>query len=104
MRDAGPDARIIRQRMRRDTLLDRFFARDESYRTIGDALDIPAGTIASRISRCLARLKERFVEERPTLARLEKLMSSSAPRPLAGWRSCFSPCSAFRARLALPRS
>jgi RNA polymerase sigma factor (sigma-70 family) len=38
-------------------ILDRFFARDESYRTIGDALSIPAGTIASRISRCLARLK-----------------------------------------------
>ena len=38
-------------------ILDRFFARDESYRTIGDALDIPAGTIASRISRCLGRLR-----------------------------------------------
>ena len=38
-------------------MLDRFFCRDESYRTIGDALDIPAGTIASRISRCLARLR-----------------------------------------------
>jgi RNA polymerase sigma-70 factor (ECF subfamily) len=38
-------------------ILDRFFAHDESYRTIGDALAIPAGTIASRISRCLARLR-----------------------------------------------
>ncbi len=38
-------------------VLDRFFCRDESYRTIGAALDIPAGTIASRISRCLARLR-----------------------------------------------
>jgi RNA polymerase sigma factor (sigma-70 family) len=38
-------------------MLDRFFARDESYRTIGDALEIPAGTIASRISRCLEKLK-----------------------------------------------
>jgi RNA polymerase sigma factor (sigma-70 family) len=38
-------------------ILDRFFARDESYRTIGDALDLPAGTIASRISRCLGKLK-----------------------------------------------
>jgi RNA polymerase sigma factor (sigma-70 family) len=38
-------------------ILDRFFARDESYRTIGDALSIPAGTIASRISRCLDRLR-----------------------------------------------
>ena len=39
-------------------ILDRFFARDESYRTIGEAMDIPAGTIASRISRCLAKLRE----------------------------------------------
>ena len=38
-------------------ILDRFFARDESYRAIGDALAIPAGTIASRISRCLNQLK-----------------------------------------------
>jgi RNA polymerase sigma factor (sigma-70 family) len=39
-------------------ILDRFFARDESYRTIGDALDLPPGTIASRISRCLTRMRE----------------------------------------------
>jgi RNA polymerase sigma-70 factor, ECF subfamily len=39
-------------------VLDRFFARDESYHTIGAALDLPPGTIASRISRCLARLRE----------------------------------------------
>jgi RNA polymerase sigma factor (sigma-70 family) len=38
-------------------ILDRFFARDESYRTIGEALDLPSGTIASRISRCLAKLR-----------------------------------------------
>jgi RNA polymerase sigma factor (sigma-70 family) len=38
-------------------VLDRFFARDESYRTIGAALDLPAGTIASRISRCLGKLR-----------------------------------------------
>jgi RNA polymerase sigma factor (sigma-70 family) len=38
-------------------ILDRFFARDESYRTIGDALQLPSGTIASRISRCLAKLR-----------------------------------------------
>ena len=44
----GPECREI---------LDRFFARDESYRTIGEALSIPAGTIASRISRCLGRLR-----------------------------------------------
>lgn len=38
-------------------ILDRFFCRDESYKAIGDALELPAGTIASRISRCLAKLK-----------------------------------------------
>ena len=41
-------------------ILDRFFARDESYRTIGAALALPAGTIASRISRCLERLRDEF--------------------------------------------
>lgn len=32
-------------------------ARDESYSTIADALGIGMGTVASRISRCLARLR-----------------------------------------------
>jgi RNA polymerase sigma factor (sigma-70 family) len=41
-------------------ILDRFFCRDESYRVSGDALDLPAGTIASRISRCLSKLKAEF--------------------------------------------
>jgi RNA polymerase sigma factor (sigma-70 family) len=41
-------------------VLDRFFCRDESYRTIGEDLGIPSGTIASRISRCLGKLRERF--------------------------------------------
>jgi RNA polymerase sigma factor (sigma-70 family) len=38
-------------------ILDRFFCRDESYRAIGDVLEIPAGTIASRISRCLEKVR-----------------------------------------------
>jgi RNA polymerase sigma-70 factor (ECF subfamily) len=38
-------------------VLDRFFCRDESYRTIGAALSLPSGTIASRISRCLGKLR-----------------------------------------------
>ena len=38
-------------------ILDRFFARDESYRAISEALDLPPGTIASRISRCLVKLR-----------------------------------------------
>jgi RNA polymerase sigma factor (sigma-70 family) len=41
-------------------LLDRFFCRDESYRTIGERLELPAGTIASRISRCLVKLRGQF--------------------------------------------
>jgi RNA polymerase sigma-70 factor (ECF subfamily) len=39
-------------------VLDRFFCKDESYATIGAALDLPSGTIASRISRCLAGLRK----------------------------------------------
>ncbi len=39
-------------------ILDRFFAQDQSYRTISDELDIPAGTIASRIARCLVKLRD----------------------------------------------
>ncbi len=39
-------------------ILDRFFAQDQSYRTISAELDLPAGTIASRIARCLRKLRE----------------------------------------------
>lgn len=46
-------------------ILDAFFARDESYRDIGDRLDLPPGTIASRISRCLGKLRERLVGRNP---------------------------------------
>jgi RNA polymerase sigma factor (sigma-70 family) len=46
-------------------ILDRFFAQDESYHTIGAALGIPSGTIASRISRCLSRLREAFEGRNP---------------------------------------
>ncbi|MFZ1881932.1 MAG: sigma-70 family RNA polymerase sigma factor [Gaiellaceae bacterium] len=51
-------------------ILDRFFARDESYRTIGDALGLPPGTIASRLSRCLDKLKT-LMEENPAPDRPE---------------------------------
>ena len=34
-------------------ILDRFFARDQSYKTIADELDIPSGSIASRIADAL---------------------------------------------------
>ena len=39
-------------------ILDRFFARDQSYKTISAELEIPSGTIASRIARCLGKLKD----------------------------------------------
>jgi len=38
-------------------MLDRFFGQDQSYRTISAELDLPAGTIASRIARCLGKLR-----------------------------------------------
>ncbi len=41
-------------------ILDRFFTRDQSYKTIADELEIPPGTIASRIARCLGRLREQL--------------------------------------------
>jgi RNA polymerase sigma factor (sigma-70 family) len=46
-------------------ILDRFFARDESYRLIGEALDLPPGTIASRISRCLVKLRTQMEGRNP---------------------------------------
>lgn len=41
-------------------MLDRFFTRDESYQAISEALSLPAGTIASRISRCLGKLRQQL--------------------------------------------
>jgi RNA polymerase sigma-70 factor (ECF subfamily) len=46
-------------------ILDRFFARDQSYKTISDELEIPSGTIASRIARCLGRLRETLEGRKP---------------------------------------
>ena len=46
-------------------VLDRFFCRDESYAVIGSELGLPSGTIASRISRCLAKLRDQFEGRRP---------------------------------------
>jgi RNA polymerase sigma-70 factor (ECF subfamily) len=46
-------------------VVERFFIRDQSYHTIAGELGLPAGTIASRISRGLALLRVRF-EEPPT--------------------------------------
>jgi RNA polymerase sigma factor (sigma-70 family) len=44
-------------------ILDRFFAQEQSYQEISSALGIPMGTIASRISRCLTKLRERLESE-----------------------------------------
>jgi RNA polymerase sigma-70 factor (ECF subfamily) len=41
-------------------ILDRFFARGESYQEISSALQLPMGTIASRISRCLTKLRQQL--------------------------------------------
>lgn len=38
-------------------ILDRFFAQDQTYGAIAEATGIPMGTIASRISRCLTKLR-----------------------------------------------
>jgi RNA polymerase sigma factor (sigma-70 family) len=38
-------------------VLRRFFIEDQSYRAIGAALDLPPGTVASRISRGLSLLR-----------------------------------------------
>ena len=45
-------------------ILDRFFACGQSYHEIGAALDLPMGTIASRISRCLTKLRAQLGETR----------------------------------------
>jgi RNA polymerase sigma factor (sigma-70 family) len=57
-------------------ILDRFFTRDESYRTIGAALELPSGTVASRISRCLTRLR----------GELESEGRNPQPAQSGGWR------------------
>ena len=46
-------------------ILDRFFARDESYQAIGEALELPPGTIASRISRCLRKDRGQLEGRKP---------------------------------------
>jgi DNA-directed RNA polymerase specialized sigma24 family protein len=45
--------------------------RDQSYNTIGELLDLPPGTIASRISRCLAKLARHTREDPSPIRRLE---------------------------------
>jgi RNA polymerase sigma-70 factor (ECF subfamily) len=51
-------------------MLDRFFAQDQSYRTIAEELGLPPGTVASRLSRCLEKLRTtmdgRFAGSRPS--------------------------------------
>jgi RNA polymerase sigma-70 factor (ECF subfamily) len=48
-------------------MLERFFLHDQSYRTIAEELDLPLGTIASRIARGLTRLRaELGTDVKPT--------------------------------------
>src|SRR5439155_25340141 len=61
-------------------LLDRFFCRDESYATIGSALDLPAGTIASRISRCLAGLRKFLEGKKPAPSAVQCTWPSTTKR------------------------
>jgi DNA-directed RNA polymerase specialized sigma24 family protein len=46
-------------------VLDRFFLHDESYEQIARATGLPPGTIASRISRCLAKLRTALAGRNP---------------------------------------
>ena len=60
--DRIDDAFVVREALTGLTdacqdILDRFFARDQSYRTISQELELPSGTIASRIARCLGKLR-----------------------------------------------
>ena len=60
-RDGGPARELPRDPR-------PLFARDETYRTIGEALELPAGTIASRISRCLVKLRDELEGRKPVPA------------------------------------
>ena len=44
-------------------VIRRFFIADESYRAIGEALGLPPGTVASRISRGLVMLRRALEEQ-----------------------------------------
>ncbi len=64
------EAMSVRQALQRlpdqqREMLERFFVEDQSYRTIATELSIPAGTIASRISRALVMLRDELREEKP---------------------------------------
>lgn len=57
------DAMLVRDALRAlpqpcQEILDRCYARDESYRTIADALGITTGTVSSRLARCLDKLRD----------------------------------------------
>jgi RNA polymerase sigma-70 factor (ECF subfamily) len=66
-------------------ILDRFFARDESYRTIGEALELPPGTIASRISRCLQKLRRQLEGRQPRFERSGAQGREPSPQPSSTW-------------------
>jgi DNA-directed RNA polymerase specialized sigma24 family protein len=57
-------------------VLERFFVRDQSYRVIAHELGLPAGTIASRISRGLSMLRTMLDEP----ARVESVGTAPVSR------------------------
>jgi RNA polymerase sigma-70 factor (ECF subfamily) len=89
-------------------ILDRFFARDQSYKTISGVLGIPPGTIASRISRCLGKLRDTLgedvelhlrldhrMETRYEEERIASLIAALPPAP-AGWVEAATELPALR--------
>lgn len=62
-------------------VLDRFFGRDQSYAQISADLGIPPGTVASRISRGLARLRDELSRDaRSTTTDTPRLVNKGASR------------------------
>lgn len=46
-------------------VVDRFYCRDQSYRTISAEMKLPSGTVASRIARSLPRLRDELEGPQP---------------------------------------
>ena len=76
------EALLVREALERlspecQDVLDRFFARDESYRTIAEQLGLASGTVASRISRCLQRLRDEVDASDQVMGRKSSRTTSS---------------------------
>ncbi len=84
--DEAMEVRAALERLPEDSreVLERFFVRDQSYRAIADALDIPSGTIASRISRALAKLKAELEDSNGLTEGHALLSAARKPRTTSG--------------------